>query len=78
MDIQDFEKENRFLKGLLTRDQNTLDILIQSIHDLTRLLDKSRRDYDELKQKYEELLVKPDICMAEEKSSSAEKTGKQK
>ena len=78
MDIQDFEKENQFLKGLLTRDQNTLDILIQSIHDLTRLLDKSRRDYDELKQKYEELLGKPDICMAEEKSSSAEITGKQK
>ena len=78
MDIQDFEKENQFLKGLLTHDQNTLDILIQSIHDLTRLLDKSRSDYDELKQKYEELLGKPDICMAEEKSSSTVKTGKRK
>ena len=58
MDKQDYEKENQFLKELLKRNQNSEDLLIRTVHELTQAFVNSQQDYAELKQKYEALLEK--------------------
>lgn len=56
MDIQKLETENLYLRTIIERDQISIEVLTQTLYNLTDLLKKQQQDYIELQRKYEELL----------------------
>lgn len=56
MDIQAIENDIQYLKQLAERKHAANNILLQTLHEYTNLLEKYQRDYDALKQKYDDLV----------------------